>query len=320
MERIYQSADQLIGNTPLLELTHIEQTFQLKARILAKLEYFNPAGSVKDRIAKAMIDDAELSGRLKPGSVIIEPTSGNTGIGLASVAAARGYRIILVMPETMSVERRQLMKAYGAELVLTEGAKGMKGAIAKAEELAAEIPDSFLPGQFTNPSTPKAHREGTGPEIYADTDGKVDIFVAGIGTGGTITGVGEYLKAQDPAIRVIAVEPASSPVLSAGFAGAHKIQGIGAGFVPDVLNSDIYDEIIPVEDEDAFTTGRLIGQQEGILVGISSGAAVWAAIQAAQRQENVGKTIVVLLPDTGDRYLSTPLFADSCHNSGSPSP
>lgn len=320
MERIYQSADQLIGNTPLLELTHIEQTFQLKARILAKLEYFNPAGSVKDRIAKAMIDDAELSGRLKPGSVIIEPTSGNTGIGLASVAAARGYRIILVMPETMSVERRQLMKAYGAELVLTEGAKGMKGAIAKAEELAAEIPDSFLPGQFTNPSNPKAHREGTGPEIYADTDGKVDIFVAGIGTGGTITGVGEYLKAQDPAIRVIAVEPASSPVLSAGFAGAHKIQGIGAGFVPDVLNSDIYDEIIPVEDEDAFTTGRLIGQQEGILVGISSGAAVWAAIQAAQRQENVGKTIVVLLPDTGDRYLSTPLFADSCHNSGSPSP
>ena len=320
MERIYQSADQLIGNTPLLELTHIEQTFQLKARILAKLEYFNPAGSVKDRIAKAMIDDAEHSGRLKPGSVIIEPTSGNTGIGLASVAAARGYRIILVMPETMSVERRQLMKAYGAELVLTEGAKGMKGAIAKAEELAAEIPDSFLPGQFTNPSTPKAHREGTGPEIYADTDGKVDIFVAGIGTGGTITGVGEYLKAQDPAIRVIAVEPASSPVLSAGFAGAHKIQGIGAGFVPDVLNSDIYDEIIPVEDEDAFTTGRLIGQQEGILVGISSGAAVWAAIQAAQRQENVGKTIVVLLPDTGDRYLSTPLFADSCHNSGSPSP
>ena len=320
MERIYQSADQLIGNTPLLELTHIEQTFQLKARILAKLEYFNPAGSVKDRIAKAMIDDAELSGRLKPGSVIIEPTSGNTGIGLASVAAARGYRIILVMPETMSVERRQLMKAYGAELVLTEGAKGMKGAIAKAEELAAEIPDSFLPGQFTNPSNPKAHREGTGPEIYADTDGKVDIFVAGIGTGGTITGVGEYLKAQDPAIRVIAVEPASSPVLSAGFAGAHKIQGIGAGFVPDVLNSDIYDEIIPVEAEDAFTTGRLIGQQEGILVGISSGAAVWAAIQAAQRQENVGKTIVVLLPDTGDRYLSTPLFADSCHNSGSPSP
>lgn len=320
MERIYQSADQLIGNTPLLELTHIEQAFQLKARILAKLEYFNPAGSVKDRIAKAMIDDAELSGRLKPGSVIIEPTSGNTGIGLASVAAARGYRIILVMPETMSVERRQLMKAYGAELVLTEGAKGMKGAIAKAEELAAEIPDSFLPGQFTNPSNPKAHREGTGPEIYADTDGKVDIFVAGIGTGGTITGVGEYLKAQDPAIRVIAVEPASSPVLSAGFAGAHKIQGIGAGFVPDVLNSDIYDEIIPVEDEDAFTTGRLIGQQEGILVGISSGAAVWAAIQAAQRQENVGKTIVVLLPDTGDRYLSTPLFADSCHNSGSPSP
>ena len=320
MERIYQSADQLIGNTPLLELTHIEQTFQLKARILAKLEYFNPAGSVKDRIAKAMIDDAEHSGRLKPGSVIIEPTSGNTGIGLASVAAARGYRIILVMPETMSVERRQLMKAYGAELVLTEGAKGMKGAIAKAEELAAEIPDSFLPGQFTNPSNPKAHREGTGPEIYADTDGKVDIFVVGIGTGGTITGVGEYLKAQDPAIRVIAVEPASSPVLSAGFAGAHKIQGIGAGFVPDVLNSDIYDEIIPVEDEDAFTTGRLIGQQEGILVGISSGAAVWAAIQAAQRQENVGKTIVVLLPDTGDRYLSTPLFADSCHNSGSPSP
>ena len=320
MKRIYQSADQLIGNTPLLELTHIEQTFQLKARILAKLEYFNPAGSVKDRIAKAMIDDAEHSGRLKPGSVIIEPTSGNTGIGLASVAAARGYRIILVMPETMSVERRQLMKAYGAELVLTEGAKGMKGAIAKAEELAAEIPDSFLPGQFTNPSNPKAHREGTGPEIYADTDGKVDIFVVGIGTGGTITGVGEYLKAQDPAIRVIAVEPASSPVLSAGFAGAHKIQGIGAGFVPDVLNSDIYDEIIPVEDEDAFTTGRLIGQQEGILVGISSGAAVWAAIQAAQRQENVGKTIVVLLPDTGDRYLSTPLFADSCHNSGSPSP
>ena len=320
MSHIYTSADQLIGNTPLLELTHIEQAFQLKARILAKLEYFNPAGSVKDRIAKSMIDEAERTGQLKPGSVIIEPTSGNTGIGLASAAAARGYRLILVMPETMSVERRQLMKAYGAELVLTEGEKGMKGAIAKAEELAAEIPDSFLPGQFTNPSNPKAHREGTGPEIYADTDGKVDIFVAGIGTGGTITGVGEYLKAQDPAIRVIAVEPASSPVLSAGFAGAHKIQGIGAGFVPDVLNSDIYDEIIPVEDEDAFTTGRLIGQQEGILVGISSGAAVWAAIQAAQRQENVGKTIVVLLPDTGDRYLSTPLFADSCHNSGSPSP
>ena len=310
MSRIYTSADQLIGNTPLLELTHIEEAFGLKARILAKLEYLNPAGSVKDRIAKAMIDEAERSGRLKPGSVIIEPTSGNTGIGLASVAAAKGYRIILVMPETMSVERRQLMKAYGAELVLTEGAKGMKGAIAKAEELAAEIPNSFLPGQFVNPANPQAHRESTGPEIFRDTDGQVDIFVAGVGTGGTITGVGEYLKAQKPEVRIVAVEPAASPVLSTGTAGAHKIQGIGAGFVPDVLNTKIYDEIIPVENEHAFAAGNLIGKQEGILVGISSGAAVWAAIELAKRKENEGKTIVVLLPDTGDRYLSTPLFAE----------
>lgn len=310
MSRIYTSADQLIGNTPLLELTHIEEAFGLKARILAKLEYLNPAGSVKDRIAKAMIDDAERSGRLKPGSVIIEPTSGNTGIGLASVAAAKGYRVILVMPETMSVERRQLMKAYGAELVLTEGAKGMKGAIAKAEELAAEIPNSFLPGQFVNPANPQAHRESTGPEIFRDTDGQVDIFVAGVGTGGTITGVGEYLKAQKPEVQIVAVEPAASPVLSAGTAGAHKIQGIGAGFVPDVLSTKIYDEIIPVENENAFAAGNLIGKQEGILVGISSGAAVWAAIEVAKRKENEGKTIVVLLPDTGDRYLSTPLFAE----------
>lgn len=310
MSRIYTSADQLIGNTPLLELTHIEEAFGLKARILAKLEYLNPAGSVKDRIAKAMIDDAERSGRLKPGSVIIEPTSGNTGIGLASVAAAKGYRVILVMPETMSVERRQLMKAYGAELVLTEGAKGMKGAIAKAEELAAEIPNSFLPGQFVNPANPQAHRESTGPEIFRDTDGQVDIFVAGVGTGGTITGVGEYLKAQKPEVQIVAVEPAASPVLSTGTAGAHKIQGIGAGFVPDVLNTEIYDEIIPVENEHAFAAGNLIGKQEGILVGISSGAAVWAAIEVAKRKENEGKTIVVLLPDTGDRYLSTPLFAE----------
>ena len=310
MSRIYISADQLIGNTPLLELTHIEEAFGLKARILAKLEYLNPAGSVKDRIAKAMIDDAERSGRLKPGSVIIEPTSGNTGIGLASVAAAKGYRVILVMPETMSVERRQLMKAYGAELVLTEGAKGMKGAIAKAEELAAEIPNSFLPGQFVNPANPQAHRESTGPEIFRDTDGQVDIFVAGVGTGGTITGVGEYLKAQKPEVQIVAVEPAASPVLSTGTAGAHKIQGIGAGFVPDVLNTEIYDEIIPVENENAFAAGNLIGKQEGILVGISSGAAVWAAIEVAKRKENEGKTIVVLLPDTGDRYLSTPLFAE----------
>lgn len=310
MSRIYTSADQLIGNTPLLELTHIEEAFGLKARILAKLEYLNPAGSVKDRIAKAMIDDAERSGRLKPGSVIIEPTSGNTGIGLASVAAAKGYRVILVMPETMSVERRQLMKAYGAELVLTEGAKGMKGAIAKAEELAAEIPNSFLPGQFVNPANPQAHRESTGPEIFRDTDGQVDIFVAGVGTGGTITGVGEYLKAQKPEVQIVAVEPAASPVLSTGTAGAHKIQGIGAGFVPDVLNTKIYDEIIPVKNEHAFAAGNLIGKQEGILVGISSGAAVWAAIEVAKRKENEGKTIVVLLPDTGDRYLSTPLFAE----------
>lgn len=310
MSRIYTSADQLIGNTPLLELTHIEEAFGLKARILAKLEYLNPAGSVKDRIAKAMIDDAERSGRLEPGSVIIEPTSGNTGIGLASVAAAKGYRVILVMPETMSVERRQLMKAYGAELVLTEGAKGMKGAIAKAEELAVEIPNSFLPGQFVNPANPQAHRESTGPEIFRDTDGQVDIFVAGVGTGGTITGVGEYLKAQKPEVQIVAVEPAASPVLSAGTAGAHKIQGIGAGFVPDVLNTKIYDEIILVENENAFAAGNLIGKQEGILVGISSGAAVWAAIEVAKRKENEGKTIVVLLPDTGDRYLSTPLFAE----------
>ena len=310
MSHIYTSADQLIGNTPLLELTHIEQAFQLKARILAKLEYFNPAGSVKDRIAKSMIDEAERTGQLKPGSVIIEPTSGNTGIGLASAAAARGYRLILAMPETMSVERRQLMKAYGAELVLTEGEKGMKGAIAKAEELASEIPNSFLPGQFINPSNPKAHRETTGPEIYRDTDGAVDIFVAGVGTGGTITGVGEYLKSKKPDVQIVAVEPASSAVLSTGVAGAHKIQGIGAGFVPDVLNQTIYDEIIPVEDQKAFETGRLMARQEGVLVGISSGAALWAAMEVAKRRENEGKTIVVLLPDTGDRYLSTPLFAD----------
>lgn len=310
MANIYTSADQLIGKTPLLELTHIEKKFNLKAKILAKLEYFNPAGSVKDRIAKAMIDDAEASGKLKPDSVIIEPTSGNTGIGLASVAAARGYRIIIVMPETMSVERRQLMKAYGAELVLTDGTKGMKGAIAKAEELASQIPNSFIPGQFANPANPRAHFENTGPEIYADTDGEVDIFVAGVGTGGTVTGVGEYLKAKNPNIKVVAVEPASSAVLSTGKAGAHKIQGIGAGFVPDVLNTGVYDEIFPVENDDAFATGKLIGKSEGILVGISSGAAVHAAIQLAERPESEGKTIVVLLPDTGDRYLSTPLFAD----------
>ena len=309
MSAIYTSADQLIGHTPLLELTHIEQALGLKARVLAKLEYLNPAGSVKDRIAKAMIDDAERSGRLKPGSVIIEPTSGNTGIGLAAVAAARGYRIIIVMPETMSVERHQLMKAYGAELVLTEGAKGMKGAIAKAEDLAAGIPNSFVPGQFVNPANPTAHRETTGPEIYADTDGAVDIFVAGVGTGGTITGVGEYLKSQKPQVKVVAVEPASSAVLSTGVAGAHKIQGIGAGFVPAVLDTKVYDEIIPVENDDAFATGREIGQSEGVLVGISSGAALWAAIELAKRPENEGKTIVVLLPDTGDRYLSTPLFS-----------
>ena len=310
MANIYTSADQLIGKTPLLELTHIEKTYDLKAKILAKLEYFNPAGSVKDRIAKVMIDDAEASGKLKPGSVIIEPTSGNTGIGLAAVAAARGYKIIIVMPETMSVERRQLMKAYGAELVLTEGAKGMKGAIAKAEELAKEIPDSFIPGQFVNPANPKAHSETTGPEIYEDTDGKVDIFVAGVGTGGTITGVGEYLKSKNPAVKIVAVEPASSAVLSTGQAGSHKIQGIGAGFVPEVLNTQIYDEIFPVSNEDAFATGKLIGKSEGVLVGISSGAAAFAAIELAKRPENEGKTIVALLPDTGDRYLSTPLFAD----------
>lgn len=309
MSRIYTSADQLIGGTPLLELTHIERSLGLGARVLAKLEYLNPAGSVKDRIAKAMLDTAEANGQLKPGATIIEPTSGNTGIGLASVAAARGYRIIIVMPETMSVERRQLMRAYGAQLVLTEGAKGMKGAIAKAQELAAGIPDSFIPGQFVNPANPDAHREHTGPEILADTDGEVDIFVAGVGTGGTITGVGEYLKARKPSVRVVAVEPASSPVLSTGTAGSHKIQGIGAGFVPDVLNTGIYDEIFPVADEDAFQTGRLIGTQEGVLVGISSGAAAFAAIELAKRPENTGKTIVVLLPDTGDRYLSTPLFA-----------
>ena len=310
MSNIYTSADQLIGNTPLLELTHIEQTENLQAKILAKLEYFNPAGSVKDRIAKAMIDDAEAAGKLKPGSVIIEPTSGNTGIGLASVAAARGYRIIIVMPETMSVERRQIMKAYGAELVLTDGAKGMKGAIAKADELAKEIPNSFVPGQFINPANPEAHRRTTGPEIWRDTDGKVDIFVAGVGTGGTITGTGSYLKAQNPAVKVVAVEPATSPVLSKGTAGAHKIQGIGAGFVPDVLDTKVYDEIIAVSNEDAFATGKLVGHKEGVLVGISSGAAVWAAIELAKRPENKDKNIVVLLPDTGDRYLSTPLFAD----------
>ena len=310
MSKIYTSADQLIGKTPLLEFTHIEKALGLKARILAKLEYFNPAGSVKDRIAKAMIDEAEASGKLKPDSVIIEPTSGNTGIGLASVAAARGYKIIIVMPETMSVERRQLMKAYGAELVLTEGGKGMKGAIAKAEELAAQTPNSFIPGQFVNPANPKAHRETTGPEIYEDTDGEVDIFVAGVGTGGTVTGVGEYLKSKKPDVKVVAVEPATSAVLSTGVAGSHKIQGIGAGFVPDVLNTKIYDEIITVQNEDAFATGKLIGKSEGILVGISSGAATYAAIELAKRSENEGKTIVVLLPDTGDRYLSTPLFAD----------
>ena len=310
MSNIYTSADQLIGKTPLLELTHIEEKEGLKARVLAKLEYFNPAGSVKDRIAKAMIDDAEARGVLKKGSVIIEPTSGNTGIGLAAVAAARGYRIIIVMPDTMSVERRQLMKAYGAELVLTEGAKGMKGAIAKAEELAKEIPDSFIPGQFVNPANPAAHRASTGPEIWADTDGKVDIFVAGVGTGGTVTGVGEYLKSQNPNIKIVAVEPATSAVLSTGVAGAHKIQGIGAGFVPEVLNTGIYDEIIPVANEDAFAAGKTIGKSEGVLVGISSGAAAWAAIELAKRPENNGKTIVVLLPDTGDRYLSTPLFAE----------
>ncbi|WP_293007654.1 MULTISPECIES: cysteine synthase A [unclassified Oscillibacter] len=310
MSNIYTSADQLIGKTPLLELSHIEKEEGLETRILGKLEYFNPAGSVKDRIAKAMIDDAEASGKLKPGSVIIEPTSGNTGIGLASVAAARGYRIIIVMPETMSVERRQLMKAYGAELVLTEGAKGMKGAIAKAEELAAETPDSFIPGQFVNPANPAVHKATTGPEIWEDTDGKVDIFVAGVGTGGTVTGVGEYLREKNPNVKIVAVEPAASPVLSGGAPGSHKIQGIGAGFVPDVLDTKIYDEVIPVENDDAFAEGRRIGRAEGVLVGISSGAAVWAAVQLAKRPENKGKTIVALLPDTGDRYLSTPLFAE----------
>ena len=310
MSNIYTSADQLIGKTPLLELTHIEKDAGLNARLLVKLEYFNPAGSVKDRIAKAMIDGAEASGKLKPGSTIIEPTSGNTGIGLASVAAARGYRIIITMPETMSVERRQLMRAYGAELVLTEGAKGMQGAIAKAEELAQEISDSFIPGQFVNPANPAAHRSTTGPEIWADTDGEVDIFVAGVGTGGTITGVGQYIKEQNPAVKIVAVEPKDSPVLSEGRSGAHKIQGIGAGFVPEVLNTAVYDEIIPVSNEDAFAAGRLIGRKEGVLVGISSGAALHAAIELAKRPENAGKTIVALLPDTGDRYLSTPLFAD----------
>ena len=310
MSHIYTSADQLIGRTPLLELTHLEKKYGLKARILAKLEYFNPAGSVKDRIARAMIDDAEAKGLLKEGSVIIEPTSGNTGIGLASVAAARGYRIIIVMPETMSVERRQLMKAYGAELVLTEGAKGMKGAIAKADELAKEIPNSFIPGQFVNPANPKAHFETTGPEIWEDTDGGVDVFVAGVGTGGTVTGVGRYLKSKNPAVRVVAVEPKSSAVLSTGVAGPHTIQGIGAGFVPAVLDTGVYDEIIPVENDDAFATGRELGKSEGVLVGISSGAALWAALELAGRPENAGKTIVVLLPDTGDRYLSTPLFSD----------
>ena len=310
MSHVYTSADQLIGKTPLLELVHIEQTEGLEAKVLAKLEYFNPAGSVKDRVAKAMVDDAETKGLLKPGSVIIEPTSGNTGIGLASVAAARGCRIIIVMPETMSMERRQLMKAYGAELVLTEGAKGMTGAIAKAEELAKEIPDSFIPGQFVNPANPAVHRAPTGREIWVDPDGKVDIFVAGVGTGGTITGVGEYLKSQNPAVKVVAVEPASSPVLSKGTAGAHKIQGIGAGFVPAVLNTSVYDEVIAVENEDAFAAGKKIGKSEGILVGISSGAAIWAAMELAKRPENKGKTIVALLPDTGDRYLSPPLVAD----------
>ena len=310
MSKIYTSADQLIGKTPLLELSHIEKAEELKAKVLVKLEYFNPAGSVKDRVAKAMIDDAEATGALKPGSVIIEPTSGNTGIGLASVAAARGYRIIIVMPDTMSVERRQLMKAYGAELVLSEGAKGMKGAIAKADELAKEIPHSFIPGQFVNPANPKAHFETTGPEIWEDTDGAVDVFVAGVGTGGTLTGVGQYLKSKKPGVKVVAVEPKDSPVLSEGHAGSHKIQGIGAGFVPDVLDTKIYDEIIPVTNEDAFATGKRIGHAEGVLVGISSGAAVWAAIELAKRPENAAKTIVTLLPDTGDRYLSTPLFAD----------
>lgn len=310
MSHIYTSADQLIGKTPLLELTHIEKEVGLKAKLLVKLEYFNPAGSVKDRVAKAMIDDAEQSGKLKPGSVIIEPTSGNTGIGLASVAAARGYRIIITMPETMSVERRQLMTAYGAELVLTEGAKGMAGAIAKAEELAAEIPGSFIPGQFVNPANPAAHYASTGPEIWTDTDGEVDIFVAGVGTGGTVTGVGRYLKEQNPAVKVVAVEPADSPVLSGGKAGPHKIQGIGAGFVPEVLDTSVYDEIIPVESDDAFAAGRLMGRKEGVLVGISSGAALHAAMELAKRPENAGKTIVALLPDTGDRYLSTPLFAE----------
>ena len=310
MSKIYTSADQLIGKTPLLELTHIEQAEKLEVRVLAKLEYFNPAGSVKDRIAKAMIDEAEAKGQLKPGSVIIEPTSGNTGIGLASVAAARGYRIIIVMPETMSVERRQLMKAYGAELVLTEGAKGMKGAITKADELSKEIPNSFVPGQFVNPANPAAHKATTGPEIWEDTDGRVDIFVAGVGTGGTITGTGAYLKEQNPNVKVVAVEPKDSPVLSEGHAGSHKIQGIGAGFVPDVLDTKIYDEIIPVTNDDAFAAGKLVGHSEGVLVGISSGAAVWAAIELAKRPENKGKTIVALLPDTGDRYLSTPLFQD----------
>ena len=310
MSKIYTSADQLIGHTPLLELTHIEKNNGLEAKVLGKLEYLNPAGSVKDRIAKAMLDDAEAKGLLKPDSVIIEPTSGNTGIGLASVAAARGYRIIIVMPETMSVERRQLMKAYGAELVLTEGAKGMKGAIAKADELAKELPNSFIPGQFVNPANPAAHKATTGPEIWEDTDGKVDIFVAGVGTGGTITGVGEYLKSQNPNVKVVAVEPASSPVLSKGTAGAHKIQGIGAGFVPDVLDTKVYDEIIPVANEDAFAAGKDVGRSEGVLVGISAGAALWAAIELAKRPENKGKTIVALLPDTGDRYLSTPLFEE----------
>ena len=310
MANIYSSADQLIGHTPLLELKHIESEYGLRARLLAKLEYFNPAGSVKDRIAKKMLDDAEAAGKLTKESVIIEPTSGNTGIGLASVAAARGYRIIIVMPETMSVERRQLMKAYGAELVLTEGAKGMKGAIAKAEELAKEIPHSFIPGQFVNPSNPQAHYETTGPEIFADTDGAVDVFAAGVGTGGTVTGTGRYLKEKKPSVRVVAVEPASSAVLSTGVAGAHKIQGIGAGFVPEILDTKIYDEIVTVTNEDAFATGRLMGRREGVLVGISSGAALWAAIEVAKRPENEGKTVVVLMPDTGDRYLSTPLFAD----------
>ena len=310
MSKIYTSADQLIGHTPLLELTHIEAAEGLEAKLLAKLEYFNPAGSVKDRIAKAMLDDAEAAGKLNKDTTIIEPTSGNTGIGLASVAAARGYKIIIVMPETMSVERRQLMKAYGAELVLSEGAKGMKGAIAKADELAKEIPNAFIPGQFVNPANPQAHIETTGPEIWEDTDGQVDLFVAGVGTGGTVTGVGKYLKSKNPNVKVVAVEPASSPVLSKGVAGAHKIQGIGAGFVPDVLDTKVYDEIITVTNEDAFTTGRLIGHKEGVLVGISSGAAVWAALELAKRPENAGKKIVALLPDTGDRYLSTPLFAE----------